>query len=584
MDGPLKGAGMRFRWATWVLVVTAWAGVAAAQKGEKAEPREQKGEPCLAPLDDAYEQNDSFWAPRDLAMVPGPLPGVFETGVAPAVAIENDQDYYRFELPGWAEVGLCIHVDAPLHVRLIRVVNGVVVDAAIDQWVSTPGEHCFSTGMIPAAEYQVALVREAQCAWTHYKFQLKYALDPDDDGVPTAEDNCPDDFNPGQTDFDRDGRGDACDPFAAACNSGTGTTCRDTFTIQRGAGFFYWRSHDLGAANDAITRVVIVSHGRGTNPGSYFRRVVQAAENNGEHNNTLVIAPFFPESDTPATPSWHLRWDDDNWPHGHASTAPPFSLVSSFRVVDALIDSVTNGGNFANLNEVILTGHSAGGQLTQRYALGGEMHAMMPAGVALRYIISNPSSHTALDPLRWDGSAWGLPGGCPSFDVYPYGFALIPPFHYMLNRPPWVMVSDYLSKSVTYLAGSEEENCDCGASPICPCGNDAAGDNISSCNTDFAGNNVQTDMDGDGDLDPLNCSCGGALACTCDAQAQGPNRWDRLDALHRSVLRLDPTNTTHRWVEVPFFGHQGRQMYRCNGGPQAMFGSWARSDAGLCAP
>ncbi len=37
--------------------------------------------------------------------------------------------------------------------------------------------------------------------------------DRDDDGIPDTTDNCPDASNPGQTDTDGDGQGDACDPF-----------------------------------------------------------------------------------------------------------------------------------------------------------------------------------------------------------------------------------------------------------------------------------------------------------------------------------------------------------------------------------
>ena len=38
--------------------------------------------------------------------------------------------------------------------------------------------------------------------------------DDDEDGVENGADNCPDDPNPRQTDTDRDGRGNACDPIA----------------------------------------------------------------------------------------------------------------------------------------------------------------------------------------------------------------------------------------------------------------------------------------------------------------------------------------------------------------------------------
>jgi len=38
--------------------------------------------------------------------------------------------------------------------------------------------------------------------------------DTDGDGVMDSTDNCPDDVNPGQEDLDKDGIGDACDPFS----------------------------------------------------------------------------------------------------------------------------------------------------------------------------------------------------------------------------------------------------------------------------------------------------------------------------------------------------------------------------------
>ncbi len=52
--------------------------------------------------------------------------------------------------------------------------------------------------------------------------------DRDMDGVPDDEDNCPDDFNPGQQDGDLDGRGDICDPPDTARNGPSDPNCTYT--------------------------------------------------------------------------------------------------------------------------------------------------------------------------------------------------------------------------------------------------------------------------------------------------------------------------------------------------------------------
>jgi len=48
--------------------------------------------------------------------------------------------------------------------------------------------------------------------------------DNDDDGIPNVSDNCPNDFNPDQTDTDGEGAGDACDstPNGALVTNGSG--------------------------------------------------------------------------------------------------------------------------------------------------------------------------------------------------------------------------------------------------------------------------------------------------------------------------------------------------------------------------
>jgi hypothetical protein len=68
-------------------------------------------------------------------------------------------------------------------------------------------------------------------SYTFYRYRLQprtdadltlHAPDPDDpdnDGWPNAQDNCPDTYNPGQEDLDGDGVGDACDNCPTVLNS-----------------------------------------------------------------------------------------------------------------------------------------------------------------------------------------------------------------------------------------------------------------------------------------------------------------------------------------------------------------------------
>jgi hypothetical protein len=193
-------------------------------------------------------------------------------------------------------------------------------------------------------------------------------------------------------------------------------------------------SVSLATAHPEITRAALVFHGKGRDIAGYYHALERAASDAGpiaEH--TLLIAPqFLREEDVAAhdLPHQFLRWHLGSWTAGFPATAP--QALSTFDVIDALLRRLGDRAEFPNLDTVVLAGHSAGGQLLNRYAIvGREPQALSAAGIHVRFVIANPSSYFYFsdDRPRADGSFATFPRArCPGFDRWRYGPRRAPPY------------------------------------------------------------------------------------------------------------------------------------------------------------
>ena len=101
---------------------------------------------------------------------------------------------------------------------------------------------------------------------------------------------------------------------------------------------------------------------------------------------------------------------------------------------------ISDKTNFPNLKEIVITGHSAGGQLAQHYAVGSALDQTYPE-IHFRYVVANPGSYLYLTKKR----PFKGPARC-AYNDYKFGLDNLNP--YMSKRPAAQMISDYLKKDV----------------------------------------------------------------------------------------------------------------------------------------
>ncbi|NWA26661.1 alpha/beta hydrolase [Pseudomonas gingeri] len=272
-----------------------------------------------------------------------------------------------------------------------------------------------------------------------------------------------------------------------------------------------------------VQRVLIIVHGRLRNAMTYLQSAETAAAQAGQDRNTLIIAPqFLNESDVQRNhlPGNLLRWQGEDWMAGSASTGP--SAISSYAALDEVLARLGNRKKFPALREVVVAGHSGGGQVVQRYALVGHGDEQLAgSGVKLRYVVANPSSYAYFNAQR--PVAGFNPSSCPGFNDWKYGLQNLP--DYAKGQSPAQLEQAYVQRDITYLLGQQ-------------------------------------------DTDPNHP----ALDKTCGAEAQGPYRLIRGHNYFAYLQQRHPQGFTQTLVEVPGVGHNGDGMLTSPQGQKALFG------------
>jgi pimeloyl-ACP methyl ester carboxylesterase len=207
-----------------------------------------------------------------------------------------------------------------------------------------------------------------------------------------------------------------------------------------------------------VTRAVILLHGIKRNGSEYFDSGSQLLENAGLNPaTTLLLAPqFLTDADADSHPGVP-RWAAGQWLHG----SPSFSGVSAFQVLDDLLTLLADRQRFPALREVVLIGHSAGGQLVQRYAVFNPTDTLLTTrGIHLRYGVASPSSYLYFDHQRWHAGHWQASAAtdCPGYNRYRYGLEKLPAYASQQKLSAQQLFRRYAARDVVYLVGADDNN------------------------------------------------------------------------------------------------------------------------------
>ena len=227
-------------------------------------------------------------------------------------------------------------------------------------------------------------------------------------------------------------------------------------------------NHPIDVPNDTIKRAVIVVHGVLRNADEYFPHMMEAVIAAGVENNTFVIAPqFLLEEDIAEFELTDdvLFWGGETgegWKKGDDSIStaehPHTVTASSFEVVDRMIEQIVLQGSFPILKDVIVIGHSAGGQYVNRYAAGTQIGNSLPDNIHLRFIVANPSTFVYFNEERRlpeTTNEFAVPESAdPDYNDYKYGLDKLNV--YMAAAGVKTIRARYPKKDIVYLLGGED--------------------------------------------------------------------------------------------------------------------------------
>ncbi|MEC3908681.1 hypothetical protein VOI54_16760 [Tamlana sp. 2201CG12-4] len=200
--------------------------------------------------------------------------------------------------------------------------------------------------------------------------------------------------------------------------------------------------------------LLFVSHGGALDGERHYKIALDGVRLANKLGNTIVVAPQFRTENI----SRNYRWGKYNWKDGRESyNGVP--KVSSYAVFDALISQIIS--KYPSIENIILTGHSAGAQAVFRYAVLTDLPELISRDV--NYLPMNPASLLYIGPERWNEeiNSFIIPpdlSTCPDYNTWNYGLNNIELNEYRPDITAEYINETFPYRNLTYCVGTRDFN------------------------------------------------------------------------------------------------------------------------------
>ncbi|MBL8174382.1 MAG: serine hydrolase [Bryobacterales bacterium] len=241
----------------------------------------------------------------------------------------------------------------------------------------------------------------------------------------------------------------------------------------------FYRSHSLqNGVHPGVTRALVMVHGAARNGDAYYGVAMASAAAAGRLAETALVAPHFrantggcKDQVEPA----EFAWTCEDWKIGNEAANAKEKAANSFDFIDGFVRLLNNPERFPNLKEIVVAGHSAGGQFIQRYAAMTAVESRLP----LRYFVANPSSYMYLNEKRisrqgacdTEGNCKGRFGpywdrsNCTTYNHYKHGLEELTGYAATVGAKR--IETQFPTRNVTYLVGALDVNQDSDLESTC---------------------------------------------------------------------------------------------------------------------